>query len=125
MGDKLCLYCRKMLRRNDDHICGNCFSPTPPACVVTEGEIEKVANYLWATIHGTSADPVTTIKHALRILIHRAGGRVVTKKLILKATYDALEKIHGPTSAEQMEHEAPINNYIADAILTAIAGEGE
>ncbi len=113
-------------------------TPTPPACVVTEGEIEKAATKLVTDVISRRDMPNSCVdeiaKPNITALIHRAGGRVVPDKETLARlfheNYERLAPEFGYRTREASRVPWPPPNAdlmiaTADAILTAIAGEGE
>lgn len=95
-------------------------TPTPSACVVTEGEVEKALNQAWMCNRRFS---VSTAKKNITGLLTRAGGRVVTRGMLIEAIRSYFgNQMRGEFNAVTT---VKVARHLADAILTAIAGKGE
>jgi len=99
---------------------------TPPACVVTEGEIAEIAGDAWGELRNpkwTTVMIIDRIRAAIRSGLTRAGGRVVSRNTIAGSIANARDEWARRESEGPVLHDYDL--YLADAILTAIAGEGE
>ena len=100
-------------------------TPTPPfpPCVVTEGEIAN------CFVHPTRIPTRAQTIDAITALLTRAGGRGVTREMLIQEIMDARWPKEGEPFPGQYIVPGALRQDVAmglaDAILTAIAGKGE